>query len=205
MASGLAAAPEGTASPSQADGRDREAAGTEVQVTERTLMSNTNDNQLVFTLPEALSEIRVLRDQKAILIEALEFVSERIGGTIGEKAAGALVKVESTKPAADPITAMDKILTVEDVEAQRFTRMKHGHTMADRSIATRIATEMHADDLRDAEVMLDRTKYTAGIRAVLLEEPDFGDFEDSDYCECGAIHGEEELDGICAACGKLTS
>lgn len=67
----------------------------------------------------------------------------------------------------NPITAMDKRLTVEDVEAQRFTRMKHGHTMAGRSVATRIETEMHADDLRDAEIMLDRTKYQAGVRAVM--------------------------------------
>lgn len=35
------------------------------------LMRETNDNQLVFTLPEALSEIRALREQKTALLEAI--------------------------------------------------------------------------------------------------------------------------------------
>lgn len=26
---------------------------------------------------------------------------------------------------------------------------------------------------------------------------------DSDYCECGAMHDDNELGGICSACGKL--
>lgn len=32
-----------------------------------------------------------------------------------------------------------------------------------------------------------------------------GDDEDdeSDYCECNAMHGDDELGGICSACGKL--
>lgn len=29
------------------------------------------------------------------------------------------------------------------------------------------------------------------------------DDDESDYCECGAMHDDTELGGICSACGKL--
>lgn len=39
----------------------------------------------------------------------------------------------------------------------------------------------------------------------LPDDHDFDEYEDddSDYCECGAMHDDTELGGICSACGKL--
>lgn len=65
------------------------------------------------------------------------------------------------------LTAMDKLPTVADVEVERFIRLKHGHTMADREVSMVIANKMNADDRRDARIMADRTQYQARIHAVL--------------------------------------
>ena len=53
----------------------------------------TNDNALVFSLPEALREIRALREQKRVMVEALMYVSGHIGGESGERAARALIQI----------------------------------------------------------------------------------------------------------------
>lgn len=59
-------------------------------------MYETDDNELVFTLPEAMTEIRNLRAQKREMIEALKYVSGHVGGSVGESAALALGRVDGT-------------------------------------------------------------------------------------------------------------
>lgn len=73
------------------DPAQRAATSTERAAVARLLESD--DNALVFTLPEALREIRALREQKRVMVEVLKHISGNIGGTIGERAAGALIKV----------------------------------------------------------------------------------------------------------------
>lgn len=58
----------------------------------------TNDNALVFTLPEALIEIRDLRAQKAEMVKALKYVAGSVGGSVGERAALALMRIDGTHP-----------------------------------------------------------------------------------------------------------
>jgi hypothetical protein len=47
-----------------------------------------------------------------------------------------------------------------------------------------------------------KTRVGPDLREIPIED-EFDDEGDSDYCECPAMHGEDELGGICSACGKL--
>lgn len=47
-------------------------------------MSKPNDNQLVFTLPEALSEIRDLRDQRREILSVLRGMKKSLGKVANE-------------------------------------------------------------------------------------------------------------------------
>lgn len=73
------------------DPTQRAATSTEREAVRRILESD--DNALVFTLPEALREIRALREQKRVMVDTLKHISGSVGGAIGQSAAGALIKV----------------------------------------------------------------------------------------------------------------
>lgn len=54
----------------------------------------TNDQALVFTLEEAVIEIRDLRAQKALMLKALKEISGLVGGIVGDTACRALLAIE---------------------------------------------------------------------------------------------------------------
>jgi hypothetical protein len=57
------------------------------------LIHASTDNKLVFDLEEALYEIRALREQKALALDALRYVAGNIGGKVGERAASVLCAI----------------------------------------------------------------------------------------------------------------
>jgi hypothetical protein len=73
------------------DPTQRAATSTEREAVQRLMQSD--DNALVFSLPEALREIRAPREQKRVMVEALMYVSGHIGGESGERAARALIQI----------------------------------------------------------------------------------------------------------------
>jgi hypothetical protein len=49
-----------------------------------------------------------------------------------------------------------------------------------------------------------KTRIGPDLREIPIDD-DHDEYVDdeSDYCECCAMHGEDEIGGICSACGKL--